>query len=748
MPDDFVEQTRAPDNAGGDVPEEEPPNPVLYRIARRRFVAAVIAGGILGTLAFGWMVSRGTFDLTEWQKVGYFYDAQTESWLDGHWDIEQKVLGIEAFTVDDKSYMYQGPLPAILRLPVFAITDSLYGRLTAISMLLAFVVAVTFAGRLLWRLRNIIRPRAPVGNGEIAFTAFFMFVLGGGSSLLYTASRAWVYHEAILWGVALSIAAFEAILAFFQKPSPGKLAWAAFFTSGAMLSRVSIGLGPVAALGLLTLGLAISWLRTHLRGDSDFVRRWGDRLAWLSPRQIAGNPRYLIGAAVVCILPVVLYAAVNYIKFDSFFSVPFDGQNFSQVDRGRQAFLAENNGTLFGLKFIPTTAFQYMRPDALSFTSTFPFVDFPPFPGRVFGGYRLDLFDRTSSIPSSLPFWFALTVPAVIALVLPARTRILKALALVRVPVIGAAAGALTLLPFGYISNRYIADAFPFLVISGGIGMYLLWARFDRRSVPVTWWVKPAVGGLVVLGVFTIWANASLALLFQRAYSPNVPEHVIADWIETQHNVNSALGIDDLDRVGFGDELPVSGRSGDLFIIGACDGLYLSDGQETNDVKWTNWNAVERTAATGHFRYEATFEERPEGTREPVMVSGTPEAPNVVWMEHLGDDQVVFGYDGEPADWEFLPVDIEYGKTYTLDLVMDPRVASLIVRLDDELVFETFYTGPREIEVGENTVEAPGVGPSLGAELVPLPTDTPVCDELLADLEDQNSSASGRTPSS
>lgn len=758
MPQDLLERDDAPEDGPGSDAEDDsdgtPPDPSVRALAKKRFTAAVVAGGLLGAIAFGWMVSAGTFEFTQWQKVGGFYDAQADSWLDGHWDIEQKILGIESFEHDGDFYMYQGPLPALLRVPIFAVTDSFYGRLTAVSMLAAFAVAVTFAARLLWKLRNIIRPRAPVRNGEFAFTVFFMFVLGGGSSLLYTASRAWVYHEAIMWGVALSIAAFDAILGFYLKPSPKQMAWVAFFSVAAISSRASIGLGPVAALGLLTLGLGIAWLRKMLAarraGDDEprWITAWSDRLGWLSPRQIAGNPRYLVAAAAVCLLPVVFYAAVNYIKFESFFSIPFWQQNFSEVDRGRQAFLEENGGSLFGFKFIPTTALQYLRPDALSFTGTFPFVDFPAFPGRVIGGFKLDLFDRTSSIPASLPFWVALTAPAVYAIARPARTAARRALSVVRVPMLGAAAGALTLLPFGYISNRYIADSFPFLIIGGGAGMYLLWRYFDDKDLRITtWWIRPAVVCLVVLGLFTVWTNTSLALLFQRAYSPNVPESRIAGWIDTTHNINSALGIDDLSHVAVGDELPDSGSSGDLFIIGDCDGMYLSDGQETNDVKWTNWNAVERTAATGRFRFDATFEEQPVGTREPVLVSGTVEEPNIVWVRHLGDGQVIFGYDGTPFEdiattreqQEYVPVDLEYGKTYTFDLVMDPRVSSILVRLDDELVFETFYTGPREVVVGENTVDYPDVTPTLSADMVPLPTDAPVCEELLAELDQPGS---------
>ena len=61
--------------------------------------------------------------------------------------------------------------------------------------------------------------------------------------------------------------------------------------------------------------------------------------------------------------------------------------------------LAANHGTLFGLKFA-------RRRRSLSATRRvpprwFPFLDFPPDPGRVFGHVILDKFDLSSSITAS-----------------------------------------------------------------------------------------------------------------------------------------------------------------------------------------------------------------------------------------------------------------------------------------------------------------------------------------------------------
>ena len=66
-----------------------------------------------------------------------FFDTQAESFLRGDLAVPTGSLGIEGFRHDGHEYTYFGPLPAILRLPVAARTQSLDGRLTAPSMLLA-----------------------------------------------------------------------------------------------------------------------------------------------------------------------------------------------------------------------------------------------------------------------------------------------------------------------------------------------------------------------------------------------------------------------------------------------------------------------------------------------------------------------------------------------------------------------------------------------------------------------------------
>lgn len=186
----------------------------------------------------------------QWQRIGDFYDAQARSLLDGRWDMPKSVLGIEAIPVHGKNYMYFGPFPAFLRIPIVIFTHSLDGRLTQLSMLVAFVVLVVCACKIHWRIRVLVRGAGSVGHAEWIGVALFTFVLAGGSSLVYLASQASVYEEAIIWGVALAIAAFAAMLDFILHPSVRSLIATSIFATGSILSRATVGIGPVVGLAL------------------------------------------------------------------------------------------------------------------------------------------------------------------------------------------------------------------------------------------------------------------------------------------------------------------------------------------------------------------------------------------------------------------------------------------------------------------------------------------------------------------
>jgi hypothetical protein len=156
---------------------------------------------------------------------------------------------------------------------------------------------------------------------------------------------------------------------------------------------------------------------------------------------------------------------------------------------------------------------------------------------------------------------------------------------------------------------------------------------------------------------------------------------------------------------------------------------------ETNAIKTTPWNGVERTNEAGHFSLRVTFPERPVGTRVPIFTNGPPEAPNVLFAEYREDESILFEYRASDPEFtrRYIPYPIDFGKEYELDVAADWRIELLTARLDDRVVIDSRYTyRGDDFELGRNEhfdrVEA-----TFPGRLVNEPVDTPLCDALVRD---------------
>jgi hypothetical protein len=554
----------------GDVREPLPPMPVAWW-------RGALVGGLLATLLFGYVLLVGHAGLTA-APTGDFYDLQTRAWFDGRWDIEPfdddrgapvvdaagnpvTPLSIEAIVVDGRAYLYYGPVPSLLRVPLLALTDDLDGETSQPAMLAAFGVALAAVTVLHWRIRALVRgPDAGLGRRGAVLSGLVTFGVGAGSVLLYLASQPTVYHEANLWGLAFALCAFAALLRLQTRPTVRAVAWAGGWTTLALLSRASVGVGPLVALGLVAGAMAWRWWSSH---------------SGPSPRR--GSGRVLAALGVACVLPVVLYAGVNLAKFGEPFRLPLEKQVFSQIDEQRQAALDANGGSLFGLAYLPSTTWQYLRPDALEIDDLAPWITFPREPATVIGDATFDTRDESSSIPATMPLWTVLAVVGAVAVV---RRGVLgrDAVRFVVLPVAGAAAGVAGVLVIGFIAHRYLGDALPLLLLLALTGLQVVAGWVGRQQVAIG---RLVMIDLALLGVLGVAVNGALAIEYQRLIAPVEPS-TRTDFVVRQ--LAWAGGAEDrADTIRDVAELrDVDGERGDLRLVVAegqgCVGAVWSDG--------------------------------------------------------------------------------------------------------------------------------------------------------------------------
>lgn len=663
-------------------------------------------------IALFWMLTNGTGDLFQSGLNTDFYDSQARALMAGHWWMSPGVLSIEGIVEHHRTYMYYGPVPAVLRMPLLLFTHSLDGKLTGCSMLLAFAVALAFTGRILWKLRDAVAGDRAVSWVEAGLAGAFLVVAGVGSNFLFLASDTIIYHEAEAWGAALAIAAFDFVLSFLLRPRIGAVVAASVFATLSMLTRGSVGAGPVIALGIIGAVVVLATVERRLAGTLSGAVSWIARVAGFDSAPSGA----LLSAVLVAglLLPVAAYAAVNEAKFGTLFSLPLNHQVETALSPHRRAVLAANGGNYFSIRYIPTALVAYLRPAGISLTRLFPFVMFPdavPIVGHV----RYDDRDWASSVTASMPL---LTLLGIVGLVRLPR--------LLRAPVVGAIAGTAGVLTIAYIANRYLADFMPLLLLLSAAGFHVLlrWCRTWRWPVRIL-----AAAGLALVCVGSLWTSTGLALVYQRELRPAVPLSERAGFVAFQEQLDQSLfGNPPTHVIRSANALPPPAPAGTLAIIGSCRALYQSAGIGSG------WDAVERSGAGGHVAMRVVFPRGPSGRWWPVAANGVAPAGSWLALRSTAPGHYQFGYyfQGESTTFLLGPVfAATAGRSHVIDAVFDPLVHEVSASVDGAPQFELgyFVRANLPLEVGVNHLGGP-VAARFPGKVTGLPVRTPICDSL------------------
>ena len=323
--------------------------------SKRRFTVAIVIGLVVAAVPYTWVLFdlwNGSFDLLRTaQSNGYasnFYDLQARAIFHGHLWVANGALGGEAFVHAGRQYTYFGLFPSFLRMPVLALTHGLDGRLTAFSMLGAWLVTAAFTSLLVWRVRLLVRGTLAIGRMEAASYGVLVAAIMGGSVLVYLASDPFVFSEDLAWSVALAVGSLFALLGVLERPS-----WSRVLACGALILAGNLTRATTGYACVIGSVLVAMWF--ILGSDQDSNRRWA------LPVLMAG------------LVPLVVACSISYAKFGIFFGLPTSEQVVFQTFGVGHV----NNGKYFGFHFLPSTLVAYFQPGGLRLTSVFPFCDGP-----------------------------------------------------------------------------------------------------------------------------------------------------------------------------------------------------------------------------------------------------------------------------------------------------------------------------------------------------------------------------------
>ena len=578
-----------------------------------------------------------------------FLDAQARALLDGHLSVPRSVFGLEGFVIDGEVHTYFGLVPALLRLP-FMVVD-LDGRLAGVMMLAAFVLLVMATGDVVEQVRYTLRGDQPATTAERTLAGWFVFGVGAGSVVLFLAAVPTVYHEVELWGAAFGVVAVGRLLRFTGDPTSRRAATAVLAVALVVFSRASVGLGALVVLA----GLAV-------------LAAWRQPPPWL-PTVPRSTLRWLAGGTA---LIVAGYVALNQARFGTWLDLPFDQQIFTEMDANRRSVL-DAHGSVMGLVFAPTAALAYLRPDALDLSWLPPFVEFAG-PARVVGDVRFESLGPASSLTATMPLATLLAVAGTWVAV--------RRDAGLRVVVAGALLGALPMTAIALVAHRYLADAVPWLVVAGAVGLLAL---ADR--LPVLRWRAVVLPVVVVLTAWSAMANAGLAIAYQRLHDPAHPD-VRHAFLDTRAAFDEAAFFG-ADWVDTGPDLGPPPAAGRVRIVGDCRGVYWSDGMR--------WHLVER--ADGHVRV------RVDGGGNGSLVVGSSAGEQTLVVNAFGHEVFVSTDGGATAAARV----VADGDAFTVDVIADPDLDLLRVDVDGTPAFEgELYGVEFELSaVGGRTVAPP-----------------------------------------
>jgi hypothetical protein len=509
------------------------------------------------------------------------YDFQARAILGGHLSLPNGSIGAEAFIHHGRTYTYFGVFPALLRLPVFLFTHALDGRLTAPSILASWLVTAAFSTLLLWRVRTVVRGEAPLGWAEATSYGVLLFSILAGSVLLFLASEPFFYAEDVAWSVALICGSLFALLGVVEQPSWGRVA-----ACGLLVLLTNLNRSTTGYAGILGTLLIAAWFALG-RGGTD-QRRWA------------------VPTLLAALVPLAAGCAIDFARFSILLGVPASEQVFYKY----YGFSHINGGQYFGLRYLPSTFQAYATPDNLRVTSNFPYLTLPS-PAGPIAHTTLFLRGPTASVLPSMPLLFATALWGVMSTFARRRRAEIRAL---RLLLIATAVSAGTVMIFGWVLERYVADIMPLLVLASMIGLVDIWCRLDgrRRTVRI---IAPATIGL--LAFFGFVANVGMAS------TPTV------DWSRTQlvHYVEAERTAGDITGhplsrdVDEGTHFPTTGVSmGQLFVMGKCDELYIS----VQDVPPSHVDSL-RSALARYVEIHRDWLEVERAPHTPICRSLVPE---------------------------------------------------------------------------------------------------------------------------
>jgi len=244
--------------------------------------------------------------------------------------------------------------------------------------------------------------------------------------------------------------------------------------------------------------------------------------------------------------------------------------------------------------------------------------------------------------------------------------------ALTRILLVAGVIASAALFIWGYIAPRYLADFVPLLVLAGAVALADIWRRLEGRGRTTR---------NVVLVVITVLALFSMAANIGMAITPNEEWSTaqVLQYVEAQQSVSDITGHPLNSRVTRGTSLPPWAPADQLYVVGNCEALYISNGEDYSTVPnqqftRTTWMTVELGHTFQH-TFRVTFHGSSATASEAVpLVTTGADTVSILAHSTAGPDvNVSFELVGPDGFVGHLVAAVPRGSTRRVVVVTDPQ---------------------------------------------------------------------------
>ena len=339
--------------------------------------AAFVSLALIASLYF-FLLTRGTGELLTHDMLSGSFDSLADGLMRGTAEVDPETIRWEAFVVEGRSYLYFGPWPALLRIPLHWLAPDLFGQWARLSCLVA--AALSLAAFALMAIRTLHKNRS-LGDREKHFLLVTsLLAFGLATPLPFLMTQGSIYHESILWAFAGSICFGAGVIPRLHAPEllRQKLLLLSTIAGATFMARVTYG----APLYLILLLIAGTELVRRFRADRQGVR---------------GEIANLFVALLPAGLTLVFCLWYNFDRFGSVFTfVDYRLLGFMQANPSTLEILDQTG--VFNLRRLLPALDNYFIPSAEMVSRNFPWfrVTLPQYPDldlypRIFHSYLVPL---------------------------------------------------------------------------------------------------------------------------------------------------------------------------------------------------------------------------------------------------------------------------------------------------------------------------------------------------------------------